>query len=251
MTRSARRQSESNIYHVVARGVSRCIIFEDDADRRCFLDDLEKLARAASARVLAWCLMSNHYHILIELALPELSQMMKALNSSYAGFFNTKYDRVGHLFQGRFKSEPVDSDEYLLTVVRYIHQNPERAEISPTETYAWSSYKDYLGATGFTETSFVLGMFDGIDGFVEFHRHLDMTSACCDAGRSRRLVADENALLVAKAALGSTPIEAVVGLDRAKRDEAIRQLRMVHLSVRQIERLTGVSRGIIARVRIM
>lgn len=250
MTRAARRQAESNIYHVVARGVSRSIIFEDDTDRRFFLGELEELVRREGAKMYAWCLMSNHYHMLIELPMPTLSQMMKALNSSYAGFFNKRHNRVGHLFQGRFKSEPVETDEYLLTVVRYIHQNPQRGGVAPTDDYVWSSYRGYLDGTGFIEPGLVLGMLGGTDGFVEFHAQLDMTAACCDAGRSRRLVNDESALVVARAALGGTSPESVVGLDRDQRDEAIRKLKSAHLSVRQIERLTGVSRGIVAKVRV-
>jgi hypothetical protein len=93
-------------------------------------------------------------------------------------------------------------------------------------------------------------MLGGTDGFVEFHGQLDMTVACCDVGRSRRLVSDESALAIAKAVLGDVSPESVAGLDRDQRNEAIRKLRLAHLSVRQIERLTGVSRGVVAGVRV-
>ena len=249
MTRAPRKQAESGIYHIVARGVSRCVIFEDDADRERFLGDLGELCAEAGAKVYAWCLMENHYHLLAQLELPPLSAMMKALNSSYALYFNTRHDRVGHLFQGRFKSEPVDSDRYFLTVLRYIHQNPEKAGMAATGDYRWSSYREYLGAAGFVDTELGLSLLGGREGFLDFHATLDMTAACCDVGRSRRIVCEEDARAVAQAALGDTRLESVAGLARSERDDAICRLRAASLSVRQIERLTGVSRGVVAKVR--
>ena len=193
--------------------------------------------------------MDNHYHLLVRLEMSRLSAMIKALNSSYALYFNARHDRVGHLFQGRFKSEPVESDEYFLTVLRYIHQNPEKAGTAATGDYRWSNYREYLGAAGLTDTELGLTLLGGREGFLDFHATLDMVAACCDIGRSRKLVCDEDAGAVARAVLGDTPLESVVGLGRSERDDGIRKLRAANLSVRQIERLTGVSRGVIAKVR--
>lgn len=173
---------------------------------------------------------------------------MKAINSSYALYFNTRHDRVGHLFQGRFKSEPVETDTYFLTVLRYIHQNPVKAGISPACDYPWSSYREYFGKRGVADTSFALEMLGGHNEFRRFHDNLDLTAACCDVGRSRRLVDEDEARDVALVALGGIDPNSVSGLDRAERNAAIHKLREHHLSIRQIERLTGVSRGVIANV---
>lgn len=247
MVRSPRKQGGSGIYHVVARGVSRSIIFEDDTDRSRFLDTLASLSRECGAAVYAWCLMDNHYHILIKQELGSLSDMMKALDSSYALYFNMRHDRVGHLFQGRFKSEPVDTDEYFLTVLRYIHQNPVKAGIAPTCDYKWSSYGEYLAGRGLVDANFALDLLGGREGFEKFHAVLDVAAACCDADRSRRLIGENDAASVAESALGGISPGSVSGLARPERDEAIRKLRAAHLSIRQIERLTGVSRGIVAK----
>ena len=109
------------------RGVGRQLIFEDDGDRQMLLEKLGKLSDEGCLVVYAWCLMSNHLHILVKEGLEPLATAMKRLGVSYAMRFNLKTGHVGHVFQDRFSSEPVDSDEYFLTVVRYIHNNPEKA----------------------------------------------------------------------------------------------------------------------------
>ena len=248
MTRTARRRGASDIYHVMARGVSRSSIFEDDADRERFLGELRRQVSDAGASIYAWCLMDNHYHLLIRLELSSLSAMMKAVNSSYAVYFNSRHDRVGHLFQGRFKSEPVDTEEYFFVVLRYIHQNPVKEGMTRTCEYRWSSYGEYLGEKDLAETELALGMFGSRQSFIDFHKTLDLTATCCDIDRARRLLSEEEARNVAAAVLGDIHLESIVGLERSARNDAIRKLRNAHLSVRQIERLTGVSRGIVARV---
>lgn len=111
--RAQRAVSEAEIYHVISRGTGRQLIFECDGDRERYLALLGRAARQRQAVLYAWCLMGNHVHVLVRAPLERLSAMMRELNSSYAIWFNAKSGRVGHLFQGRFKSEPVDSDAYL------------------------------------------------------------------------------------------------------------------------------------------
>ena len=250
MARSVRKRAESEVYHVMARGVGRQIIFEDDADRRFYLSVLRDELLARDADLIAWCLMDNHVHLLLRVRLEELSELMRALGSAYASFFNRRHDRVGHLFQDRFKSEPVDTDAYLLTAVRYIHQNPVAAGLSPTCDYRWSSYRAYLGLAceGVpTECDTVLEMLGGVDGFARFHQGLDETAACIDVG-ARRTLSQERVRQIADVALGGVRAEEVFSLPRPERNRALRALRDARLSVRQIERLTGVSRGVISRV---
>lgn len=183
MVRSARKRAESEVYHVMTRGVGRQVIFEDDADRRFYLAVLTEELASHDGELLAWSLMDNHVHLLVRMRLEELSELMRALGSAYASFFNRRHDRVGHLFQDRFRSEPVESEAYLLTVVRYIHQNPVAAGLAPSCEYRWSSYRAYLGlpCEGVpTECDTVFSMLGGVDGFVGFHRALDDDAACID-----------------------------------------------------------------------
>ena len=248
MTRSPRKRSESNVHHVVARGTGRQIIFENDRDRQTYLGMLSKLAEEHDCSLFAWCLMDNHVHLLVKAETEQLSTMMKRLDSAYAIVFNMRNERVGHLFQGRFKSEPVESDAYLMTVVRYIHQNPEVAGLGAMRAYPWSSFPEYIGPPGITDTAFVLSVFGGIEAFLDFHGEKDPSAPCIDENRGRNLLDASAAYAAASKAIAPAKPGDVKGMSRRERNAAIARMREASLSVRQIERLTGVSRGIIARI---
>ncbi|MCI2242675.1 transposase [Adlercreutzia faecimuris] len=248
-TSRSRRESEAGIYHVVSRGVGRQLIFEDDGDRQCYLDLLQREVEGHGGSVLAWCLMGNHTHLLLKMGLADLSESMRLVNSAYALRFNKRHGRVGHLMQGRFKSEPVDTDEYLLTVIRYIHQNPEKAGIGAAASYPWSSYREYAGEPAVADTSLVLEMLGGVSGFKRFHEASDASAPCVDENRGRRVLDDDSALEAARLLLAPTRVEEVAALPRERRDEALCRLKAAGLSVRQVERLTGVSKSVVAKAR--
>ena len=117
MSRTPRKQSESNVYHIFARGVGRVQLFEDDTDNSYFLDLLERMASHESCAIFAYCLMGNHFHLVVRMPMDDLSEAMRRLEVSYAQYFNEKHGRTGTLFQGRFGSEPIDSDEQLLAAM--------------------------------------------------------------------------------------------------------------------------------------
>lgn len=245
MGRARRMTAESDVYHVVSRGVGKQIIFEDASDRVFFLQTLFALFSSDASSVLAWCLMDNHVHLLLKISMDRLSETMRNLNSKYAMFFNAKYKREGHVFQGRFKSEPVEDEAYLLTVVRYIHKNPEHAGICSTRTYRWSSYRDYISGTGMIDESIVMGLFGNKESFVAFHDEDDMSAACTDISRGRKLLDEDTAVRVAREAVSPIGIENIKGMRKPERDEMICRLRKANLSIRQIERLTGISRSVV------
>lgn len=110
----SRAKSESNIYHVMARGDGRQIVFENDEDRKLFLALLRN-RKQQDAPIFAWCLMDNHFHLVIQASLPVLSLMMQQIMSQYATSFNTRHQHTGHIFNQRFKSEPINDDSYFLT----------------------------------------------------------------------------------------------------------------------------------------
>lgn len=169
----ARAVSESGIYHVVSRGSGRQLIFEDDADRMSFITTLGESARRAGVDILGWCLMPNHVHLILLDCEQSLSDVMQRVLTSYARRFNWRTGHVGHVFQGRFSSAPIEGERYLLAAVRYLHLNPERAGICSAEQYDWSSYREYAGGVPRVEvadTSLVLEMLGGQSGFVELCR---------------------------------------------------------------------------------
>ncbi|MBO4364970.1 MAG: transposase [Eggerthellaceae bacterium] len=247
--RAPRKRSEGEIYHVIARGTGRQLIFEDDSDRKRFLEYLSDDLRLYEAELYAWCLMGNHVHLLIHASMDKLSKCMMHTCGQYARYYNEKSGRVGHLFQERFKSEPITDDEYLLTVIRYIHANPAKAGLSTIECYPWSSYGEYMGAPRLCKTEFPLSVFGGVESFKKFHE-CEEESSCLDVGLPQDeffALTDARAVEIAQAAIGDIATSDVKALPRAKRDEKLRLMKRAGLSVRQIERLTGVGRSTISR----
>jgi REP element-mobilizing transposase RayT len=145
MARPLRVEYPGAFYHVINRGNSLEKIFTSTRDYEKFLQYLEKAAERFALIIHTYCLMDNHYHLLIETPEPNLSMTMQWLNVSYATYFNRKQDRSGHLFQGRFKAILIDADAYLKHLSRYIHLNPVRAGIINTpRQYHWSSYPSFI-----------------------------------------------------------------------------------------------------------
>jgi len=117
----------SRIYHIILRGINKQVIFEDDEDREKLLGYLQYYKEICNYIIYGYYLMDNHIHLLIKEGKEGIGNNMKRIGGSYVAWYNRKYDRIGHLFQDRFKSEVVESDEYLLIVLRYIHQNRLKA----------------------------------------------------------------------------------------------------------------------------
>lgn len=146
MARPLRIEFAGALYHITSRGNARADIYFDDADRRQFLSLLDDTCAEFHWLCHAYCLMSNHYHLLVETGRPTLSSGMRFLNGTYTQRFNKRHQRVGHLLQGRFKAILVDSDPYLLELARYIVLNPVRAGIvHSAEQWPWSSYRATVG----------------------------------------------------------------------------------------------------------
>lgn len=155
MARPIRVEFAGAVYHVMARGNEHREVFRDDKDRQRFLETVEEMVERFGTRVHAYVLMPNHYHAIIETPLGNLSGALGWLQVTYTVRFNKRWKRVGHLFQGRFKAQLVEADEYSQWLVKYIHLNPvrpkQRDEVIPSERweefeqYAWSSHRDYAG----------------------------------------------------------------------------------------------------------
>lgn len=163
MGREPRPLIAGGIYHLYCRGVRRTNLYRSPADCERFLVNLETVIRRREWRCFAYCLMPNHYHLLVETPKPDLSQGMQRLNWSYACWFNERYGYVGHAFDDRFKSKVIQRDAQLLQTARYIVMNPVRALLceSPIE-WPWSSYAASVGAAPappWLDSSLWVGMF--------------------------------------------------------------------------------------------
>ncbi|HUJ11618.1 MAG TPA: transposase [Verrucomicrobiae bacterium] len=155
MARPIRVEFAGAVYHVTARGNERRAIFRDDQDRRRFLQTVGEMVEEFGVRVLAYCLMPNHYHLVVSTPLGNLSQALGWLQVTYTVRFNRRHRRSGHLFQGRFKAQLVEADEYARWLVEYVHLNPVRTrqrvgpipveQAAELARYEWSSHRDYAG----------------------------------------------------------------------------------------------------------
>lgn len=146
MPRKNRSHYYEAMYHVMLRGNYRQSIFNDDEDRLYFYSLLENTIEKFNFKVHVFCLMTNHVHFVIEIKYVPLWKIVQSFASSYAGYSNRKYNRSGHLFQGRYKAKLIQDEKYLLTLCYYIHINPVQAKmVNHINTYAWSSHMSYLG----------------------------------------------------------------------------------------------------------
>lgn len=166
MARPLRIVYPGAFYHITSRGNERKEIFKTDIDREKFLTYLESAAKRYGAVIHVWCLMTNHYHLLLETPAGNLSEIMRHINGAYTTYFNIKRKRSGHLLQGRYKAILVDADEYAQQLSCYIHLNPVRVgAVQKPEHYVWSSYRNYIGRCKVPEwlrRDFILGYFGGV-----------------------------------------------------------------------------------------
>ncbi|SET26564.1 REP element-mobilizing transposase RayT [Olsenella sp. KH3B4] len=249
MARAARARSESGFYHVILRGNGRQILFECDADRLGFLELLRDSFREGDITLLAWCLMDNHVHLLVEDTREALSCTMQKVATTYALQYNTRSGHIGHVFQQRFHSFPIEDDSYLLEAMRYIHNNSSKAGVASAASYRWSSYHEYLGESlwgqRFADTRLLLEMLGGVDEFVRFS--LDETVDDSYQPNLRPRIPDDAAAGVLAEVLADLPPSRLKSVERDRRDAVLLELKRAGLSIRQIERLTGIGRNIVAR----
>ncbi len=199
MGRPLRIEYPGAFYHVTARGNEQREIYRGRADCERFLDYLASASERYGAVIHVWCLMGNHYHLLMETPEGNLSQVMRHINGAYTNYFNTKRKRAGHLFQGRYKAILVDRDAYALELSRYIHLNPVRAGMSQRpEEHLWSSYRNYIGqkdAPGWLYRGEIMGHFGSDErryrAFVEDGLAQEGTSPLADALASTILGREE------------------------------------------------------------
>lgn len=178
MARKPRIHVAGALYHVILRGNNRQPIFCDDADRRKLEELIANGAQRFGYRLFAYCWMGNHIHAAIQVSDAPLAVAMQNLGFRYTGYFNCRHKRIGHLFHGRYKAILIDSDSYLLQLVRYIHQNPVRASmVDDPGAYMWSSHCAYLGqirAPAWLDTVPVLEQFGARAPRAAYRRYMGM-----------------------------------------------------------------------------
>lgn len=144
MPRKPRSKSPTGYFHVTLRGNGGQLLFDDAEDRIAMLQILDAILPKHNIELIAWCLMGNHIHLLIDDPDDRKSDAMHAVAVSYAGRYNARTGHIGHVFQERFWDSPIRSEEYLLEAIRYNHLNPQKAGLATYDDYPWSSHREYL-----------------------------------------------------------------------------------------------------------
>jgi len=252
LPRVARKLSNSGIYHVIVRGINRQDIFLDTEDVERYLLVLNELKKDNGYYLYAYCFMRNHVHLLIKEGSIPLGLLMRRIGSSYVFWYNRKYNRIGYLFQDRYKSEAVEDESYFLTVLRYIHQNPLKAGLTKKiVTYPWSSYPGYLSGKGFTDREVPLAMFHADPkkakkAFIGFHRFVN-DDHCLEIDTKQLLSDHEVESIIAKLC-NLKKASDLQYVNKTVRNDYLKQLKAKYqLSVRQMERVTGIGRNTINR----
>lgn len=245
MSRQKRDRSSTGVYHIMLRGINRGDIFLEDDDKAVFLNILLQKKSKGEYALHAYCLMDNHLHLLIEEKEDDIARIMKRIGITYVSYFNKKYQRIGPLFQDRYKSEKVENDGYLLTAMRYIHNNPVAAGLVKNQgAYKWSSYNEYLKqrkSLMVADTALILGIFGSDvkyaqEGFLEFMKQKDDVRYLDDYNETDELEQGKR-------------IWQKLSLEKIEGEIRLRELReRTGLSIRKLSMITGINKDKISRI---
>jgi len=250
MTRQPRALSNSGLYHIIFRGVNHENIFECEADYDYIHKIIQVVKNELGFELYAYCYMNNHVHLLIkEKKMGAISLIMQKILTRYAMYYNIKYERSGSLIGSRYKSKPVEKERYLLPLISYIHRNPVEAGIAHRiEDYKYSSYKAYLDKRDeLVDTGFLFGIID-IKQYLQLHvKDQEGLGEHVEGDRSKKRTEGDIRRIIMEHIGGMEPHQ-LKKRNNCERDNILRRLRNVGLSIREIERATGISRGVIAIV---
>ncbi len=245
MSRQKRDRSSTGVYHIMLRGINRGDIFLEDDDKAVFLNILLQKKSKGEYTLHAYCLMDNHLHLLIQEKEDDIARIMKRIGITYVSYFNKKYQRIGPLFQDRYKSEKVENDGYLLTAMRYIHNNPVAAGLVKNQgAYEWSSYNEYLKqrkSLMVADTALILGIFGSDvkyaqEGFLEFMKQKDDVRYLDDYNETDELEQGKR-------------IWQKLSLEKIEGEIRLRELReRTGLSIRKLSIITGINKDKISRI---
>ena len=169
LAKKQREFSSTDMYHIILRGNDKNDIFYDNQDRKMFFKVMKITKEKFKYNIYSYCLMNNHIHMVIKIKDEFLSKALQSLEIRYSAYFNKKTNRTGHLFQNRFFSKKIEDLNYFLTVCKYIHRNPEKANIEKTQDYQWSSFNEYIGKEKYIDKNILMYYFDNnIENFKKY-----------------------------------------------------------------------------------
>lgn len=243
-------------YHIMIRGNNKQDIFLYEKDRQKLINLLKNTKEEYKYKLYLFVLMANHVHMVIYDENDNLSKIMHKICSSYAKYFNNKYDRVGHLFQDRYKSISINDEKYLINLVSYIHNNPYKAKIGNLDDYKWSSYKDYVGneGTNITDTDFILSLFGenkakALKQFVSYNKKIDKKEYLKIELESAGSLNDEDAIQYIEEHMKLENFLEILMFNSEIRDKYIYEIYKIEgIRVEQISRILGINKRKIERI---
>lgn len=253
MARKARVKSRTGIYHIIVRGLDMQAVLGDEDDKSEFLNLLQYYKSRCDYEVYGYLILDDHIHMILKEGAKSISNIMKCIGVKYVAWYNARHDRDGRLFHDRFKSEPIEDEAYLQTVLRYIHQEPVRLGLA-TEVgrYRWSSYKEYLQeAAGLIDTHKVLSAFgkDAAHRKIAFRKYMNEPAddVCLEACREK--ISDEALRGLLLRLSGAATVADLKKLPKLKRDEVLREVKAQKAtSTWQIAKVSGFSQSVVARL---
>lgn len=242
------------------RGNEKKNIFLDDEDKSIFINTIYQKKEDNAFCLYAYCIMDNHVHLVIKEHNDSISRIMKRIGTSYANYFNKKYKRVGHVFQDRYKSEAIENESYLLSVIRYIHRNPVKAGICKIEEYKWSSYQVYIKGDReqkkLIEHEEILSYFseDRDRAIILFKEFSSQESNADFMGMEEELLDEEETLKY----INSYLVKKSISLENLKQKEYRRELDNLvrelaeksNLSIRKIAEILGINRETVRKISL-
>ena len=227
------------------RGIDKRDLFLTENDYKKYLHYVESAKEKSEISLLAYCLMTNHVHMLLKEGNEEVGDSIRRIAVGYAQYHNRTHGRTGHLFQNRYQSEPVNDDSYLLVVSRYIHQNPLKAGlVKNTKDYQWSSYNQYLSdAKTIIDKGFLIKYFANLEGLIEFNNQLN-SDQCLELNEKIRYTDEDLKKIISEI----IEIEKIPALDSKVRDDVLKRIKNeTGASIRQLERVLRIGRNIIQK----
>ena len=253
MPRYARKRNEKGIHHVVVQGRRLEEVFRDPSDKELYLEVLFKYKAKTGIKLYAFCILENHVHLVIEETAEEsISSFMRRIGVSFSYWYRLKYDlpRGEVLFRGRYLSEPLETEEEVLAVVRHIHQEPVRIGLSDRmDHYIWSSYRFYLTPGSMVDRRLVLDSLHFSGGYTSYMDQEEgevhmLEEVPLKYGRS-----DDEAAALIQIRLQETGYTALKEMESEEKKNFLKELKYVdEISIQQLSRVTGINRGYIQRL---
>lgn len=269
MPRQARKKSSTGMYHVMLRGVNRQDLFHDDDDRYKFIDALMQIVMPTDdngnpvesyCTIFAWCLMSNHIHLLIQEKTEPIGDTIKRITVSYAYYYNRKYGRESTLFHDRFRSEPCNDYNYFWRLIRYIHRNPVKARIATrVEDYNWSSWNEYINDDPIYFPVCAINILqrqiakysNTMEELIQYVNDSDEDDASTfldmPEGAPEKRLTDEDVWQQLKMQASIENPTAFQQLNKDMQHSILHSLRGMGASISQLQRITGLGKGLIQR----